>query len=117
MLDRGCIASAAVFWLGEPMIPMNARLNASKSVLAVLGLLCGALLSAPGCAFAQANQWDKPVDLKSLVPPVVPLPPNSRLNPSAVGGYQGPSTTIPLQNPNSTASDPAPGLKLTIPAR
>jgi len=89
----------------------------SNSMLAAFGLFCGALLCAPGGAFAQANQWDKPVDLKSLVPPVVPLPPNSRLNPSTVGGYQGPSTTIPLQNPNTSTSDPAPGLKLTIPAR
>jgi hypothetical protein len=67
--------------------------------------------------FAQANQWDKPVDLKSLVPPVVPLPPSSRLNPGTVGGTQTPYTTAPLQNPNLSPTDPAPGLRLTIPSR
>jgi hypothetical protein len=72
---------------------------------------------APSGAFAQANQWDKPVDLKPLVPPVVPLPPNSRLNAGSVGGYQTPYTTAPLQNPNIAPTEAAPGLKLTIPAR
>ena len=72
---------------------------------------------APGAAFAQANQWDRPVDLKQLIPPVVPLPPNARLNPGTVGGYQTPYTTAPLQNPNNLSNEPAPGLKLTIPAR
>jgi hypothetical protein len=72
---------------------------------------------APGGAFAQANQWDKPVDLKPLVPPVVPLPPNSRLNPGTVGGSQTPYTTAPLQNPNFAPTEPAPGIRLTIPSR
>jgi hypothetical protein len=67
--------------------------------------------------FAQANQWDKPVDFKPLIPPVVPLPPNSRLNAGSVGGYQTPYTTAPLQNPNLSPTEPAPGLRLTIPAR
>jgi hypothetical protein len=88
-----------------------------KSALMALGVLSIVLPCLPGGAFAQANQWDKPVDLKSLVPPVVPLPSNSRLNPSSVGGTQGPNTTIPLQSPSSSTSDPAPGLRLTIPAR
>jgi hypothetical protein len=79
--------------------------------------LCILLPCAPQGALAQANQWDKPVDLKPLVPPVVPLPPNSRLNPATVGGYQSPYTTAPLQNPNLSPSDPAPGIRLTIPAR
>ena len=91
-------------------------MNVARSALLAFGLSCAAL-SAPGIAYAQANQWDKPVDLKSLVPPVVPLPPNSRLNAGSVGGTQGPNTTIPLQNPNTSSSDPAPGFKLTIPAR
>lgn len=78
--------------------------------------LCILPLWAPG-AFAQANQWDKPVDLKGLVPPVVPLPQNSRINPSSVGGNQTPYTTAPLQRPDFSTNDPAPGLKLTIPAR
>jgi hypothetical protein len=72
---------------------------------------------APRGALAQANQWDKPVDLKPLIPPVVPLPRNSRLNPGTVGGYQTPYTTAPLQNPNIAPTEPAPGLRLTIPSR
>ena len=79
--------------------------------------LCIALPFAPVGASAQQNQWDNPVDLKQLVPPVVPLPSNSRLNPGTVGGTQTPYTTAPLQNPNLSPSDPAPGIRLTIPAR
>jgi hypothetical protein len=78
--------------------------------------LCILLPCAPSSAFAQANQWDKPVDLKPLVP-VVPLPPSSRLNPRTVGGSQTPYTSAPLQNPNLSPADPAPGLRLTIPSR
>jgi len=59
---------------------------------------CIMLPCAPGDASAQQNQWDKPVDLKQLVPPVVPLPPNSRLNPGTVGGTQTPYTTAPLRH-------------------
>jgi hypothetical protein len=78
---------------------------------------CVLMPCAPHGALAQANQFDKPVDLKPLIPPVVPLPPNSRLNLGTVGGYQAPSTTAPLQNPNLSPNDPAPGIRLTIPAR
>lgn len=92
-------------------------MNAWKLLLAALVLFGGALLCASNGAFAQTNQWDNPVDLKSLVPPVVPLPPNARLNPSSVGGAQSSNTTVPLQSPSTTFSDPAPGLKLTIPTR
>jgi hypothetical protein len=73
-------------------------------------------LAAPA-ALGQPNQYDKPVDLKGLVTPVVPLPPNARINPGSVGGYQTPYTTAPLQRPDFTSPDPAPGLKLTIPTR
>jgi hypothetical protein len=80
--------------------------------------ICILLPCAPDGAFAQANQWDKPLDFKQLVPPVVPLPPNARINAGSVGGYQTPYTTAPLQNPNNVSpNEPAPGLKLTIPAR
>jgi hypothetical protein len=81
-----------------------------------LSAFCVLLPCAPHGALAQGSQYDKPVDLKPLVP-VVPLPPNARLNLGTVGGYQAPSTTAPLQNPNLSPSDPAPGLRLTIPAR
>jgi hypothetical protein len=89
-------------------------MNLSKQALLAF---CIMLPCASGAAFAQANQWDKPLDFKQLVPPVVPLPPNSRLNPGTVGGYQTPYTTAPLQNPNLSPTDPAPGIRLTIPAR
>jgi hypothetical protein len=89
-------------------------MNVSGPALLALGIV---LLGAPDGALAQANQWDKPVDLKPMVPPVVPLPPNSRLNLGTVGGYQTPYTTAPLQNPNLAPNDPAPGIRLTIPAR
>jgi hypothetical protein len=73
------------------------------------------LAAAP--AWAQANQYDKPVDLKGLVTPVVPLPPTAKINPGTVGGNQTPYTTAPLQKPDFRSSDPAPGFKLTIPTR
>ena len=79
--------------------------------------LCVVLPFAPVGASAEQNQWENPVDLKQLIPPVVPLPPNSRLNAGTVGGSQVPYTTAPLQNPNLTPSEPAPGFKLTIPTR
>jgi hypothetical protein len=88
---------------------MNLKLYA---LLALCIMAC-----APSGAFAQANQWDKPVDLKPLIPPVVPLPRNSQLNPGTVGGYQTPYTTAPLQNPNISPTESAPGLRLTIPSR
>jgi hypothetical protein len=89
-------------------------MNLSKPTLLVLG---AALLCAPGGAFAQQDKWDKPVDLKPLIPPVIPLPPNSRLNPGTVGGSQTPYTSAPLQNPNLSPDQPAPGIRLTIPSR
>jgi hypothetical protein len=89
-------------------------MNLSRHALLAL---CIMLPCAPGDARAQANQWDKPVDLKQLVPPVVPLPPSSRLNPGRVGGIQTPTTTAPLQNPNLSPAEPAPGIRLTIPSR
>jgi hypothetical protein len=65
---------------------------------------------------AQEDKWRK--DLKPLVPPVVPLPPNSQLNPGTVGGASNPYTTAPLQTPSTQApTQPAPGLRLTIPSR
>jgi len=78
----------------------------------------GAVLSAN--AQAQEDRWRK--DLKPLIPPVVPLPPNSQLNPGTVGGASNPYTTAPLQTPSTQAptqpaTQPAPGLRLTIPSR
>ncbi len=72
---------------------------------------------AASAAFAQGSSYDRPIDLKGLVVPVVPLPSNSRINPGTVGGNQTPYTTAPLQKPDFSSPDPAPGLKLTIPTR
>jgi hypothetical protein len=80
-------------------------------------MLCLALLCVPGGASAQANKWDKPVDLKPLVPPVLPLPPDSQLNPGSVGGPQSPYGNAPLQIPGASSTQPAPGVRLSIPAR
>jgi hypothetical protein len=90
--------------------------------------LCVALLGAvfslsvvfSANAQAQEDRWRK--DLKPLIPPVVPLPPNSQLNPGTVGGANNPYTTAPLQTPGTqvptqSATQPAPGLRLTIPSR
>jgi len=86
----------------------------SRAALLALGIV---LLGAPCSALAQANQWDKPVDLKPLVPPLVPLPPAARINSGTVGGTQTPYTTAPLQNPNLSPTQPSPGIRLTIPSR
>ena len=87
-------------------------MNLSRSTLLALGF---AMLCTSGAA-AQDDKWDKKYDLKPLLPPVVPLPPSSRLDSGTVGGTQTPYTSAPLQNPGPS-SPPAPGLKLSIPAR
>ena len=88
-------------------------MNLRKQVLPALAILP----LAATAALAQANQYDKPVDLKGLVTPVVPLPPKAKINAGSVGGYETPYTTAPLQKPDFTTKDPGPGLKLTIPTR
>jgi hypothetical protein len=81
--------------------------------------LCIALLGAVSSTTAQAQEDKWRQDLKPLLPPVVPLPPNSQLNPGSVGGASNPYTTAPLQQTPSTpaTTQPAPGLRLTIPSR
>jgi hypothetical protein len=87
-------------------------MNLSKYAVLVL---CLSPLGAAGNAFAQADKYDKPVDLKPLIPPVFPLPPASRINPGSIGGSQTPYTTAPLQNPDTPTSQSAPGFRLSIP--
>ena len=88
-------------------------MNLPKQALLALFVLP---LAAPA-AFAQGSSYDRPIDLKGLVVPIVPLPPTSRINPGTVGGNQTPYTTAPLQKPDFSSPDPAPGLKLTITTR
>jgi hypothetical protein len=90
-------------------------MSLSRNSLLALGIaLAGAV--APAGAQTQEDKWRK--DLMPLVPPVVPLPPNSQLNPGSVGGASTPYTTAPLQNSTTqTPTQPAPGLRLTIPTR
>lgn len=87
--------------------------------LSKISLLALALFAAILPAGAQAQDDGKWLqDWKPLLPPVVPLPPNSQLNPGSVGGAQNPYTTAPLQSPTIQApTQPAPGLRLTIPSR
>jgi len=78
--------------------------------------ICVVMFGASAGAQSQDDKWLK--DLKPIVPPVVPLPPNSQLNPGSVGGSQTPYTTAPLQSPTQSPSQQqAPGLKLSIPSR
>ena len=79
--------------------------------------LCLLPLAAPA-AFAQANDYGKNVDLKPLLPPVIPPPllppPNSLLTPgSAYGDSVSPYSRGPLNDP--TRDQATPGLRLTIP--
>jgi hypothetical protein len=83
------------------------------SLLALCIVLFAAF--APGAAHAQ--QTDKPFDFKPLIPPVVPVPPNSQVSSGSVGGTQNPYTTAPLQSPTQAPTQPAPGMRLTIPTR
>lgn len=76
------------------------------------------LVAAPwsGTAYAQQST-DKPFDFKPLLPPVVPVLPNSQVTSGSVGGTQNPYTTAPLQSPTQAPAQPAPGMRLTIPTR
>jgi hypothetical protein len=78
-----------------------------------LAIALTALIASTG-----ANaQNDKPFDFKPLLPPLVPVPPNSQVNSGSVGGTQNPYTTAPLQSPTQGPAQPAPGMRLTIPTR
>jgi hypothetical protein len=80
--------------------------------------LCLVFAGALACGGAQAQQPDKDSkwDLRPLVPPIVPLPPTTQVDPAQIGGPQTPYTTAPLQDPR-TQSQPAPGIKLSIPTK
>jgi hypothetical protein len=72
-------------------------------------------VTMPGGAHAQ--QTDKPFDFRPLLPPLVPVPPNSQVTSGSVGGTQNPYTTAPLQSPTQGPSQSAPGMRLTVPSR
>ena len=76
-----------------------------------------AVLGAAVPTHAPAQQTDKPFDFKPLLPPVFPVPPNSAVTSGSVGGTQNPYTTAPLQSPTQAPTQPAPGMRLTIPTR
>lgn len=83
---------------------------------------CGRIaLLAIGCALfaglgAAAAEEAKPFDFKPLIPPVLPpLPPHSSVTSGQVGGASTPYTTVPLQSPTQRPSDPAPGVRFSIP--
>jgi hypothetical protein len=97
----------------DPSLVESAMSVPRISLFALCIVLFGAVASSG--AHAQEDKWKQ--DYKALVPPVVPLPPNSQLNPGSVGGTQTPYTTAPLQSPTQSPSQPAPGLKLSIPSR
>jgi hypothetical protein len=87
----------------------------SKLSLLVLSI---AVLGATAPANAQGQQTDKPFDFKPLLPPVVPVPPNSAVTSGSVGGTQNPYTTAPLQSPSQpSSSQSSPGMRFTIPTR
>jgi hypothetical protein len=89
----------------------------SLSKLTLLALSV-AILGATAPANAQGQQTDKPFDFKPLLPPVVPVPPNSAVTSGSVGGNQNPYTTAPLQSPTQpSTSQSAPGMRFSIPSR
>ena len=83
------------------------------SLLALSIVVLGATVPAS----VRAQQTDKPFDFKPLLPPVVPIPPNSAVTSGSVGGTQNPYTTAPLQSPTQAPTQSAPGMRLTIPTR
>jgi hypothetical protein len=93
------------------------RETAMRIPTAALLILCTAVFSATAAGGGSAEEA-KPFDFKPLLPPVLPpLPPKSSVTSGAVGGAETPYTTAPLQNPTQRPSDPAPGIRLSIPSR
>ena len=91
-------------------LPKDLRLSKQLLLAASVFVSCVA-----GTAFAQESKYDKPVDLKPIVPPVFLLPPSSQINPRSFGGNQTPYTTAPLQKSDAPSTQQAPGLRFTIP--
>jgi hypothetical protein len=84
---------------------------------AALLALC-VLLPAP--AFAQNQTDNRQIDLKPLLPPILPpLPRNSTLGPGSTSlGAQSPySDRLYDSQSQSQSSAPAPGVRFSIPTR
>jgi hypothetical protein len=90
----------------------------AKPALALLVTLAGAGGAVAQDSNSNSNSnWDTKWDLNRLVPPGLPIPPRSKLDSTTLGGAPSPYPNAPLESPNAAAAAPAPGLRLTIPAR
>jgi hypothetical protein len=84
------------------------------SVLAI-SIAAGGAAAQSGAPRSDKPQWDQKYDLKPLVPPVLPLPPNALVTP---GSTIAPTASDRMPLTTSPSSEPAaPGLKITIPTR
>jgi hypothetical protein len=83
----------------------------------ILMVGCVAAVCHPAGAFAQGDKYEKPADLRPLVPPVFPLPQRSQINPGTVSGTRGLERNVPFQSPDVSPSPPPPGFRLSIPTR
>jgi hypothetical protein len=81
-------------------------------------LLLALCILLPGAGTAQTQTDNRQIDLKPLLPPVIPpLPRNSVLAPGATGtGTQSPHSSSLYDSPSQSTA-PAPGFRLTIPTR
>jgi hypothetical protein len=78
-------------------------------------LAFGIVLFGSTAFAADDDKWNK-IDLKPLVPPIVPLPPNAQVAPGSFDqtpppGYSKPAYETNSQRPEGTGG----GLKITIP--
>jgi hypothetical protein len=76
-------------------------------------VVLGAIVPASA---ADEDRWNK-IDLKPLIAPIVPLPPNAQVTPGAFDPTPTPGNSAPSFNNSQTQTSPAGGLKLTIPTR
>ena len=81
-------------------------------------LLAVCILASSAPALAQTQTDNRQIDLKPLLPPVLPpLPRNSVLAPGATGtATQSPHASSLYDSPSQSTA-PAPGFRLTIPTR
>ncbi len=68
-----------------------------------------------GVAAAPAQNDREKYNLKPLVPPVLPLPPNALVTPGGVGSASSGSDPSPFSGNSAPPPPSSPGLKITIP--